>query len=499
MRTPLIRTGLRALVLLVFALVNFSLYAQYTCAGWSGENVPGGPKIVKWNPTRQRIVENQNVPGTGLIKNWLEFLPDEYNSNPSKKFPLLIFFHGTNEGRDEYGGSPCRLLQSEWWWTPPVIIERKQFPYSSKDQNGNVFKFIVISPRMEWFGETSNTINSFIDHLIRRYRVDPSRVYLTGISEGANYILSYAGLSEANSRKLAGIAPVAMCNVLNSTQATNISRAGLHVYNIKCEEDGSCGSRTAAEQNTNAINAINPAANLAVHSTLPLPGWPCNPTAHDAWGIAYDSTFIQRLNGRNVNMYEHLLQFRSTAEGPLPVALEDYDVRLSNGKVFVKWSTSAEENSDHFTIERAGPNQQFSPVGTVASAGNSGSTKHYEWVDEQPLSNLSFYRLTQTDRDGEKQIFATRKILNRSRWDRYAVVSPNPFGEQLSVYLNVDKSQRVVITLADMSGRVVKTMNGTYSEGTAEISLDASKLTRGVYFLKIEGEFFSEVQRVVKQ
>jgi predicted esterase len=487
MRTPLIRT-VRAAMILVFALGTLPLFSQYTCEGWS-------PTVV-WNPLRQRVVTNQNVPGTNLIHNWLEFLPDDYNTS-GKKYPLLIFFHGVNEGG---GGSPCRLLQGEWWWTPPVIIERRQFPYSSKDQNGNVFKFIVISPRMEWFGETTNTINSFIDHLIRTYRVDPSRVYLTGISAGSNFILQYAGLSEANSRKVAAIAPVSMCDVLNTEQARNISRAGLHVYSIKCSEDVSCGPNNAAALITTAINVVNPGANLAVQSTLPLPGWPCNSgLAHDAWGTAYDSTFKENLNGRSVNMYEWMLQFRSAATGPLPVALEDYTVRLANGKVYVRWTTSAEENSDHFNIERAGANQQFTTVATVAAAGNSGTLKTYEWVDEHPLANINFYRLTQTDRDGQQQYFPVRKILNRVKWDRYVVATPNPFAGELSVFINVDKVQQVKFTLTDMSGRIVKTINGTYNEGATEVNFDAGKLPRGIYVLKAEGEFFSEVQRVVKQ
>lgn len=194
-----------------------------------------------------------------------------------------------------------------------------------------------------------------------------------------------------------------------------------------------------------------------------------------------------------------MIQFTSTATGPLPVALEDFTVQLKDGKVYIRWSTSAEENSDHFTVERAGNNQQFATLGTVPSAGNSGSVKRYEWVDENPLSNINYYRLSQTDRDGKKQIFPVAKILNRQKWERFAIVSPNPFKEDLTVYINVDKTQRVSFTLADMSGRMVRNRSGNYSEGTAEVKLDAAKLPRGIYFLKVEGEYFSEVQRVVKQ
>jgi hypothetical protein len=354
---------------------------------------------------------------------------------------------------------------------------------------------------MEWFGDPTTTISSFIDHLIRTYRVDPSRVYLTGLSSGTHFIMEYVGASETNARKVAGVVPVSPCwGGLNQSQARNISNANLHVYSISCGVDNCGGGQgNQAAQIANAINNINPSKNLAAATTLPVPGWPCNPTVHDAWGVAYDSLFRNNIYGRNVNVYEWMLQFTSAATGPLPVALESYAVRFSNGKVYVRWTTSQEENSHHFTIERAGENQQFSAIGTVPAAGNSGTQKVYEWVDEHPLSNINYYRLTQTDLDGQQQIFATKKILNRSRWDRFVVASPNPFTEQLSVYINVDKMQRVNFTLTDMSGRIVKAINGTYNEGTTEVTFDGTKLPRGIYTLKVEGQFFSEVQRVVKQ
>ena len=65
--------------------------------------------------------------------------------------------------------------------------------------------------------------------------------------------------------------------------------------------------------------------------------------------------------------------------------------------------------------------------------------------------------------------------------------------------MNVDKIQRVGFILTDMSGKIIKSMNAVYNEGTAEVKIDATNMPRGVYFLKIQGEFFTETQRVVKQ
>jgi hypothetical protein len=336
-----------------------------------------------------------------------------------------------------------------------------------------------------------------LDYLVRTYRVDPSRIYLSGISSGANMILQYIS-NDANAKRVAAVAPVSPCDLLSIQEAQIVSRNNLHVYSVKCDQDH-CGDPQGANIITSTINAINPGKNLAFAATLPLPGWPCMADPHQSWDIAYNRDFKQNINGRNINMWEWMIQFTSSAAGSLPVALEEYTVLLSNGKVHVKWSTTAEENSDHFTIERSGANQQFTPVATVVASGNSGTLKHYEWTDEHPLSNISFYRLSQTDRDGQQQIFPVRKILNNVKWDRYAIVSPNPFKEELSVYINVDKRQRVAFTLADMNGRVIKNMNGIYKEGTAEVKMQTGQLPRGVYFLKVEGEFFKEIQRVVKQ
>jgi hypothetical protein len=492
MRTPSFIKASIGIILSFIILFNSAVNAQYSCAGWN-------PTVV-WDPLKQRVLTNQTVPGTSLIKSWLEYLPDDYHSS-NKKYPVLIFIHGQYESvADGNGTSACRLLQGQYLGIPATYIEQNLFPNSVTNQNGETFKFIVISPRLDYFGETSNTINSFIDHLLRIYRIDASRVYLTGISAGAHFIIDYAGASAANARKVAGIAPISTCGgTVNSSQARIISDANLHVYSAGCGTDPCGGVTDQALRVANAVNSIAPEKNLAIGISLPANGWNCTPDQHVSWQYVYEANFRHNIYGRNISLYEWMVQFTSTATGPLPVALEDYTVQLKGGKVYVRWSTSAEENSDHFTIERAGGNQQFTAVGTVASAGNSGSVKKYEWVDENPLANINYYRLSQTDRDGERQIFPVRKILNRQKWERYAIVSPNPFKEELTVFINVDKVQRVSFTLADMSGRVVRSRNATYNEGTAEVRMEAGKLPRGIYVLKVEGEFFSEVQRVVKQ
>ncbi len=181
----------------------------------------------------------------------------------------------------------------------------------------------------------------------------------------------------------------------------------------------------------------------------------------------------------------------------LPVALEDYTVALKGAKVQVRWATSAESNNARFNIERSADGKNFTEIAAIPATGNS-TGKAYEWIDERPLTNLSYYRLTQTDLDGRKEIFSMKKIMNRVAGDRSIIVAPNPFVNELTAFVNVPHTQQVSITITDISGRVLKTLNGKYAEGAAEINIKTTDLPKGIYFLKIKGEDFTQTQKIVK-
>lgn len=448
---------------------------------------------------KQKKVPGVTIPGTTQIRGYLENLPNDYSANPTKKYPLLIFIHGVNETGDGSSESLCKLVSSPWWWTPSVLPEYTGgpgFPSSVTDQNGQTYKFIVISPQLTDFGGNGgNTINKLIDYLIGRYRVDASRVYLTGLSAGANFIHSHVVSSEANAKRIAAIAPVAPTVTLSSSDANVIARANLPYWAFQCKDDNWGGYH--AMNSANLINSQTPAPTIpAKHTTFPVPEQACNPYPHDVWGFAYNQTFRQAVNGRNVNSYEWMVQYSRSSL--LPVALENYTVTLRDGKVVVRWTTSAESNNARFNIERSADGNKFTEVATIPAVGNNNG-KTYEWVDERPLPNLSYYRLTQTDLDGRQEWFQIKKVLNRIALDRSIIIAPNPFTTELTAFINVPQTQKVTITITDLSGRVLKTANGKYAQGAAEINIKTTDLPKGSYFLKVQGENFAQTQKIVKQ
>ncbi|NII24261.1 T9SS type A sorting domain-containing protein [Pseudoflavitalea sp. X16] len=444
---------------------------------------------------KQKKVSNVNIPGTNNIHGYLEKLPDDYNST-TKKYPLLIFIHGVDQGGPGTDSSLCKLL-GEWWWTPSSLSERASnpvFPASVLDQFGQIQKYIVITPQMVNWQDVNGTVNALITHLLGKYRADPARVYLTGLSAGGNYVHDYATYSLANAKRIAALIPVAPCNTISAQGAKFIADADLAYWGIQCSIDDRCAG-TNVMNAANLINSQNPAPTpLAYHTTFAPADCPQN--EHEVWGIAYNPAFRQTINGRSVNVYEWAVQYSRSAL--LPVALENYTVILRDGKVHVRWTTSSESNNARFNIERSADGKQFIDIATIPAVGNA-SGKAYEWIDERPLANLSYYRLTQTDLNDHTEKFQIRKILNRSVSDRAIIVAPNPFTTELTAYINVPQTQLVTINVADISGRVLKTVSGKYAEGAAEITVSTTELPKGIYFLKVKGESFTQTQKVIKQ
>ena len=482
------RTTLKSnLCILLSLFFTASLIAQDACVNGS----------VDLPVMRHKKIANITIPNAvGVIQGYLEILPPDYYTS-TKQYPVVIFWHGYGEFGSGSIQDLCNLLGT-WVYILPMQLERNKDPKKILDQYGKSHSFIYISPQINW-GQAvgSQHVDALLDYILNRYigRADPRKVYMTGISNGGSITLNYASSSVARAKRLAGIVPVAGCASTSPQGVANMAAANLAVWSIRCSYDNVCGS--SASWWVNQLNATNPAPiPYGKYTELPDAGYACNPGfPHDAWSLAYDSVF--KVNGKNI--WEWMVQFTQTNAALLPVALKNFTARLNNGKVHLKWTTSAEANSSNFIIEKAGGNQQFTQIATLPAAGNSSTEKNYEWIDNQPYKNLNLYRLVQTDANGKKHHFDIKKILNASDKMRLITVSPNPFVAEVSAFINIDKSQKIVASITDINGRKLKSVNSIYPEGTSEINLKAIDLPKGIYFFKIEGENFTETQKIIKQ
>lgn len=94
------------------------------------------------------------------------FLPRGYLASGKQQWPLMIFLHGSGESGSD-------LERVKMHGPPKIVADHPGFP------------FILVSPQTE-----TNTywdvarLDRLLAHIRKTYRIDPHRVYLTGLSLG---------------------------------------------------------------------------------------------------------------------------------------------------------------------------------------------------------------------------------------------------------------------------------------------------------------------------
>lgn len=118
---------------------------------------------------------------------YLLHLPQSYSPHRGERHPLLIFLHGSGER----GTNVQRVA------VHGPLKEVRQ---------GRKLPFIIVAPQcpagQRW---QTDSLNAFLDHVLDEYRVDPDRVYLTGLSMGGYGTWSW-GVTRPD--RFAAIAPI---------------------------------------------------------------------------------------------------------------------------------------------------------------------------------------------------------------------------------------------------------------------------------------------------
>jgi len=108
--------------------------------------------------------------------------------------------------------------------------------------------------------------------------------------------------------------------------------------------------------------------------------------------------------------------------GPgLPITLSEFYLEKQSDGVLIKWTTLSEINNDYFSVERSTNLKTFEEIERIVGAGDSRRELHYEVFDKNPLSGVSYYRLKQTDFNGNFEYGPLAVFQNESNFKQINV------------------------------------------------------------------------------
>jgi predicted peptidase len=217
-------------------------------------------------------------------------LPRGYDPAAGRRWPLLVFLHGSGEsGTDVHRvavNGPPKLLRTDVTLTPEESAAAVELAEN----------FIVVSPQCpdEGVAWEDDKVLALIDQVQAQFHVDPDRVYLTGLSMGGYGAWSLA-LRHAD--RFAAVAPISgggnYLDALNAADGTAQHAAALRSLGLWVFH-GAKDDVVPVSEATRMVDALVKGGAKDVKLTVNAD------RGHDVWNVVY----------ADVHFYEWLLQHR---------------------------------------------------------------------------------------------------------------------------------------------------------------------------------------------
>lgn len=203
-----------------------------------------------------------HVLDAGLSYGHYLYLPDGYRHD-GPEYPLIVFLHGGGE-KGNSQDSAAHLSRILLHGPPKLIKENRWKP---------PFPMIVASPQLHDIDWNAEKLHTFIKSLLNEYAVNRNRIYITGLSLGANGVFSYVS-AYGNASYAAAIVPIAGWG----DPSTAAAFSNTPVWAFHNEEDNRISANSSIRM-IEEINKVNPADSARV-TIFPVPG-------HNAWEKPY--------------------------------------------------------------------------------------------------------------------------------------------------------------------------------------------------------------------
>ena len=176
----------------------------------------------------------------------------------------------------------------------------------------------------------------------------------------------------------------------------------------------------------------------------------------------------------------------------LPVTLLEFKA-IPNSEiknVDLLWVTASEINNDYFVIERSTNASDWFPLDSVDGAGNSYVVLSYNYLDKNPYSGTSYYRLKQIDFDGTTS-YSGIEVVN---FEGVEITSlfPNPSNGEVSITLKSSTTGNLELKVYDALGKLVNNEVVQVNEGMSTINTQINGAD-GKYFVSVmmsSGEYY---------
>ncbi len=164
-------------------------------------------------------------------------------------------------------------------------------------------------------------------------------------------------------------------------------------------------------------------------------------------------------------------------DGSLPIELLSFSAELEEEYVNINWITASEINNDFFTIEKSRDANHWEAIANINGAGNSNQALEYNYKDYDITDGIWYYRLKQTDFDGQYKYFSpvAVEIFPANKLD---IIKAHNNENHLLVSLKT-AGKNATLIICDMSGNILHTENVNDANHCQTVALTLNQTSPG--------------------
>ncbi len=203
----------------------------------------------------------------------------------------------------------------------------------------------------------------------------------------------------------------------------------------------------------------------------------------------YNPSFPNEVRATTTAFSEFVL---ASDDNSLPVELVAFTGRKVEQGVELAWRTASEQNNAGFEVQRRSVNrevssEQWQVLGFVRGNGTTTEAQSYSFLDRTASGKVQ-YRLKQVDFDGQFE-YSNVIEVDAGLPKVFALEQnyPNPFNPTTVIAYQLPTASNVSLKVYDVLGKEVMTLvSGRQDAGSYNYTLNASNLSSGVYFYRLQ-------------
>lgn len=218
-----------------------------------------------------------------------------------------------------------------------------------------------------------------------------------------------------------------------------------------------------------------------------------NPSArYNGMTVSGSYVFAWTISNGTCSSTDYVEFLASTTSCTLPVNLTHFSADEAGCLVKLNWSSSSEINTLKYIVERSSDGNNFTAIGEVRAAGNSGTERNYSFTDDNATDYpVYYYRLKMADMDGTFDYSGTAAVRMNCQGSGWMKVLPNLVakgqGWKLSIH-TATKITKGLVEIRNATGQLMHTYPVVLQEGGNMISYPPVTLPAGVYMVQLKND-----------